>query len=391
MASDYYLLFKTAQAEFRAWNHAPTDIKDAILPIIELTRGRKNAKVGKEASDEQLRTLAGAYDFNKVVSSVVEAFSDCETAILDLTREDSLTSFEIESLAISDNGYAAWRAFTTGISTKFRALVPTLLINPSDEETPEQYKSNISGQLDWIMSDFSGAAYRVSVLLDTDFLFDLNWLSADVNRHIEQGKRFIVELDHEFIRPRTGILHAVRTSSLVDKILALIPKAEVVVLSTSFPKSIEELGDADHDTFPREEIFLYDQVRTTVAAPDSVYYGDYGSINPIRNDIIASGGWRPRIDFPTASSSTFYYREKRDVLGRTPEGKAIYSDYGKHYARVAKKVRTDPMFELISGSWGVEQIVAAAEVAVPSKSPSFWISVRMEIHLRQTVRWKRSA
>ena len=100
-------------------------------------------------------------------------------------------------------------------------------------------------------------------------------------------------------------------------------------------------------------------------------------------DVVARGGWRPRIDFPTSKKKTFYYREKRAV--RKVDGKDVFSDYGAHYVSVAKKVLASPLFEDIPTSWGVRQIRSASVGSPPSKAPSFWISVRMEIHLLQQI------
>tara|TARA_B100001971_G_C18140408_1_gene510073 strand:+ start:525 stop:701 length:177 start_codon:yes stop_codon:yes gene_type:complete len=52
---------------------------------------------------------------------------------------------------------------------------------------------------------------------------------------------------------------------------------------------------------------------------------------------------------------------------------------------VAKKVVSNSSFEDIPESWGVQQIKAAANGSPPGKAPSFWISVRMEIHMRQQI------
>ena len=113
----------------------------------------------------------------------------------------------------------------------------------------------------------------------------------------------------------------------------------------------------------------------------AISYGDYGSINPLRNDLVFTRGWRPRIDFPTSKNRIFYYREKR-----SKDKGGTYSSYGSHYVSVAKKVVGNGAFEDIPESWGVKQIKSAARGFPPGKSPSFWISVRMEIHMLQQIK-----
>lgn len=388
MASEYFLLFKTAQAEFRAWDALSPDAKRHVFPIVELTRGRKIPNSEKDRLGEGIdidkddwSSTEGIYNFWGNVTNVRDAFERSEHIVIDLTREEELTCFEIDALARSENGYEKWVEFLKGQKDNFRDLIPTLLINPSDGESEEDYKTNIGGQFDDLMREFSGVSYRGSVLLDPDFLYDLIILKDKINGHLDNGKRFWVELDHEFIRPRTGLLHAATTLGLIDRIHEIVPRAEIVILSTSFPRNIEELGDPEDDSFPLEEVFLYEEIAKNIKEDVAISYGDYGSINPLRNDLVFTRGWRPRIDFPTSKKRIFYYREKRNK-----DKHEKYSTYESHYISVAEKVVKNSLFEDIPESWGVKQIKYAASGAPPGKAPSFWISVRMEIHILQQIK-----
>lgn len=381
MASKYHLLFKTAQAEFRTWEKISATAKKHVFPIVELTRGRKKPKSGKGIPEDHWRTTPNIYDFTSVIERANTLFADSEQIILDLTREEQLSCYEIDTLASSSDGYQAWVNFISLQTDKYRDVIPTLIINPAENEDEDEYKSNLQAQLAELLKLATGAAYRASAALDPDFLYDLIVLKDSINEHIENGKQFWVLLDHEFIRPGTGILHASRTVPLIEKILELIPKVQIVCIATSFPKSIEDLGEPDHDSFPTEEVYLFEEISTQLGSDTACLYGDYGSINPIRNDLVGRGGWRPRIDFPTSTKKTFYYREKRSE-GRN----GVMTTYASHYVSVANKVIHDSLYEKITGSWGVKQIESAAAGAPPGKAPSFWISVRMEIHILQQLR-----
>lgn len=389
MGSEYHLLFKTAQAEFRAWAALPSAAKRHIRPIVELTRGRKiprseknRLEDGQDVEPENWATMEGIYAFSNNIAKVREAFEETEQVILDLTREEQLSCFEIDALFQSANGYENWIKFLNGEKKNFKNLIPTLLINPSEKESEDDYKKNISEQLDNLMQEFSGVAYRVSVRLDPEFLYDLKLLENRINTHLDDGKHFWIELDHEFIRPGTGIMHAAKTLGLIEKIIAILPRAKIVVLSTSFPRNVEELGGPENGSFPLEEEFLYEEIAKNTGDDTIVYYGDYGSINPLRNDLVfARGGWRPRIDFPTSKGRTYYYREKRTKIKED-----LLSTYASHYVSVAKKIAANSLFEDIPESWGVAQIKKAAAGTPPGKNPSFWISVRMEIHMLQEVK-----
>lgn len=382
MASEYFLLFKTAQAEFRAWDVLSSGAKEHVFPIVELTRGRKIPKSGEDIPEERWPLTEGIYDFDKNVTKVQDTFGECERVIIDLTREPGLTCFEIDALSKSDNGYERWVEFLREKKGNFRDLVPTLLANPSDEEGEEDYKTNIRNQLDSLMQEFSGVAYRASVLIDPEFLYDLIILEDKINGYLDNDKNFWIELDHEFVRPGMGLLHAARTLGVIEEIQKIVPRAQIIILSTSFPNSIEELGDPESDSFPMEEVSLFEEIERNLRPGTIVRYGDYGSINPVRNDqVFARGGWRPRIDFPTSKKRTYYFREKR-----IKDAKGVASSYASHYVSVANKVVDNSLFEEIPESWGVKQIKSAAAGSPPGKAPSFWISVRMEIHMLQQIK-----
>lgn len=374
MANEYFLLFKTAQAEMRCWKNFQNERKNEIVPIVELTRGRKKPGSGKGVPEEQWPEHPGIFDYQKNIDAVLELFRESTSLIVDITREPSLSCAELTEIASSDGAYQKWHDFCFELQKKgLDDLIPTILVNPSDGEGVDDYKENLKGQFDALASRFGAVSYRASVLYDTEFMYDIALLADDINLHMKDGGRFILIIDHEFIRTRTGLLHALRTSKIIQHVRSFVPKAEIVVLATSFPSNVTELGGEDEGAFRAEEVFLYDEIMRSINDNEGIYYGDYGSINPIRNDLVfARGGWRPRIDFPTKDRAFFYYREKRD--GGT---------YAPHYASVARNVISDAKYDPLPGSWGDKRIVEAAMGNVPSSSPSYWISVRMEIFLQR--------
>lgn len=370
----YYLLFKTAQAEFRAWKNIAVQYRKRIFPVVELTRGRKIRGSGAGIPEEIWFRTPGIYNFDANVRAVAEAFGDHPSISLDLTRETKLSCYEIEELTRSYGGYRAWVNFVAAVSPNFNKVSPVLIVNPEPDENEEMYIQNIEGQFDSFANQVDSITYRASVVEDVGFLVDIEILSSKINEFCGRGGEFIVILDHEFIRPGTGILHAARTLEFVRKITEIVPEATLVVMSTSFPKFIEDIGNPEHDTFPQEERFLYNEIIRNTNLPEKIRYGDYGSINPIRNDDIFTTAWRPRIDFPV-DGRTYYYREK----------KAKENSYSDHYVSVARKVVGDANYSPVPNSWGVKQVEAAAHGQPPGKSPGFWISVRMEIHIRRQI------
>ena len=220
-------------------------------------------------------------------------------------------------------------------------------------------------------------------------------LKGNIVESLGKGNKFYVILDHEYIRPLKGSLHADRTNEIIEKIKSEIPQASFISVATSFPKDVTDIGEDDFGNFPVEEMLLYDAIKLK---HKDVLYGDYGSINPIRNDeVIITQGWRPRIDFVSNLDQmhTYYYREQRREIGQKKvEDKKnggtklqkIRAPYAEHYASVAKSVVKHKTFQNLNFSWGCGEIQKASEGKVPSNAPSHWISVRMEIHMIQVLK-----
>lgn len=399
MSEDYFLLFKTADAEKRAWRNLAAKRRAALTPILELTRGRKlkgagKDKTGKPLSAEQLLQTSGVYGFEKNWQSSVELMKSCDRFFVDLTREPSLSCAEIEELGASANGYRRWTDFVVARKREGSNICPTLLVNPAASDDESTYVADLKAQLSVFMTEFKAIAYRVSIVEDEQFLFDLITLKAEIASFMAAGGEFFVLLDHEFVRPGNGAVHAKRTKQIIQSIYQQIGPVDVVVLATSFPKSVTEVGNEDHDRFRVEEMYLFDEVKK---AHRNVKYGDYGSINPTRNDeVIIANGWRPRIDFVSRHGglSTYYFRERRKVVGTEAvvvqgetKTKNVLAPYSIHYRSVANSViGFVPYYERLTSSWGHGEILSAAAGKVPSNSPSYWISVRMEIHIVQILK-----
>lgn len=399
VSKEYFLLFKTADAEKRAWKNLDHNRREAIFPIVELSRGRKirgkgKDKAGNNLTAERLIGEKDIYAFDKNFTSAFDLMSKCKNFFVDLTREPSLSCYEIEQLSDSSNGYQNWVQFVLDRKANYSSILPTLVVNPSEEEAVEEYLDNLSSQFIKFSKKFNAIAYRASILEDEDFLYDLHALKNKIEQFQRDGGEFYLFLDHEYIRPNNGDAHYQRTSQIISSILDEFPSLKIVILATSFPKSVTDIGDENHDIFRVEEMYLYKKIKKNY---DEVIYGDYGSINPIRNDeVVMARGWRPRIDFTSSVGelAVYYFREKRDVIGQSTvnvrgqsKKKNIYAPYSKHYSSVANKVIGFKFgYQDLKSSWGNDGIKAASMGRVPSNSPSYWISVRMEIHIIQILK-----
>ncbi|EEE37173.1 hypothetical protein RKLH11_1009 [Rhodobacteraceae bacterium KLH11] len=367
---NYHLLLKMGDAEIRAWKNLSSDRKRQISVHCEITRGRKKPNKDKLAPAE--------YNIGKQYWLIENEFHICQTCVVDITREPTLFSTETEDLGRSANGYHSWVSKVAELHEKNPTVRPTLIVNPTEGDSFDQFQSDLFAQFDSFSQKYDRISYRASVLHDEGFLDDIDLLSDRINEFCQGDCVFEVVLDFECLQPSTAPLHASYAAPIVRDIRAKIPKAVVVCLGTSFPKSVTAIGDEARDEFRLEEAHLYREINRTHNEP--VEYGDYGSINPIRNDFAPPVGihLRARVDFPT-DKGTIYYHRVAPRIDRVR--KVLLSARSAMYKAAAKNVVQDKEFSVIGDSWGFDKVEEAASKSPSGSSPNFWISVRMEMHI----------
>lgn len=366
----YHLLLKTGQAELRAWKNLSSSRKRAVSVHVELTRGRKKPNKDKSAPIE--------YNIERLFKCLEDDFQTCRECVVDLTREPLLASSETEALSSPQDGYSRWVGKIRELHAKNQSIRPTFLVNPTGEETFEQYEQALFQQFDSFAQEFDLIVYRVSVIHDADFLEDLKMLAERIQKFINDGNRFRVLLDFEYVQPSTAALHASYAVPIIRDLSDVVDGLEIVSVGTSFPKIITEIGDEDSDSFSLEEVRLNAELNRLQNI--EIFYGDYGSINPIRSDIAPPVGayMRPHVDFTTSDNKVFYHRIKPDV---DPKTKTLLSPRLRLYKEAAMLVANDERFTPVPDSWGYNMIVEASRSLPKNSSAEFWISVRMEIHI----------
>lgn len=152
----------------------------------------------------------------------------------------------------------------------------------------------------------------------------------------------------------------------VVEIKRLTHQASVACLSSSFPRSVvhPSYGGEDFGIFNAEEVTVHNLV-SKAPGLGNIIYGDYGSVHPVKYPS-RGGGWVPRIDFPLGDKF-MYYRVRRD---------------SGDYVTCAGNLVNDKRYHS-SPTWGDEQITSAAAGAPNGRSPSFWISVRINLHIHK--------
>lgn len=348
----YALLLKTGDSELRALSHFSNI--GSILPIIELTRGRKSKKdkVGQ---------------ISKRTERIKEIFKNDEI-ILDLTSDESLSNPEIDAFFSPTEGYRNWVEYLLGLENEkcFKKLIPSIIVNGTDENL----YTNLKLQAASFANNFNCMTYRCDIE-DDGCVGDID----AIKDYLNDCESYII-IDNGYIQPSEVAACARKSTEIIKQITGIVPRANIILTSTSFP---DKFPPEDNFTLPLSEITLYNNVSKSLSET-SIVYGDYGGINPIRNDgIIMARGWRPRIDIPLANS-VFYCRRRRSGL-----------EYSRTYSIVAQEAKNDSRFPRdMNDNWGVQQVLNAADGASPGSNPSFWISVRMNIHIEQQLRRLKS-
>lgn len=372
----YGLLLKTGDAEMRALGQLKENFHKDFLPIIEITRGRKLKGVNQWPIQGRLKKL-------------YEIFGGGEGICIDLTSSEQLSCDEIKELYDPNKGYEKWRKFTEKVEQEgaFFNIIPCILANFNDVNFVENY----SLQVKELLKKYPKVAYRSS--LKDDGCYDD---FSIIKPFLVEKEQLICIIDCEYITSGGWRSFSEKVIARINNTVNLLgDKVIFVICSTSFPNNVSEIGNDISDSFHLNEIDLFESVKANIDKEIPIIYGDYGSINPIRNDdITMARGWVPRIDVPL-SNLIFYYRERRGnkdeyasrfTLSGKSNGKTPKEDYSVVYTRVAKTVIKDKRFpnSLIT-NWGVNQILACASGASPGSNPSFWISVRMNIHIQQQI------
>lgn len=354
----YILIVRTAEAECRAIMSTSKTTLENVTPLIEITRGRK--KTIKPENDKSY----SIYPFENRLNKLKKSFKGQEV-IIDVTSDEALSSAETDQFFEYNEGYKNWVKFLISLKEEnvFSNIIPSLLLSFDDPD----FENNFVRQVKSLEKISGSLLYRSGIDYD-DCYEDIDIIM----RAKQPSTKLYVMLDCEYV-PQAML------SNVTEKTQARISNLrsaygldiDIIIVGTSFPNNVTEIGDTERDVFKISETFLYNDC---LKVDKNIIYGDYGSINPIRNDnIVMARGWIPRID--VALSDSYFYHKKRR------EG----NSYAETYKEVAKKVVNDSCFPTDLKCWGTEQIIKSQRTPV-SLIPSFWISVRMNIHIEQQIR-----
>ncbi len=359
----YILQLKTGDAELRSLKNIPIEIyaNNDLGLLVELTRGRKSKK--DEVGDLQKRITA------------LKSFLSPNTKIyFDVTSESSLSNSQIDDLFDISNGYENWQNLYGELYGYFPNSVPMIIVNDIDVDY-----SNFKSQALSFVQRYNRIGYKIypsvgeeTVKEELAILASLleKYSTAEISIFYDQGYILdgLVKIAEEQATSYLGI-----ASGLFSEFANM----SYILTSTSFPDSVTSLSGNMEGDIKCAEIALYNSVMEAMN-PLNIIYSDYGSITPKRNDDVAyyARGWTPRIDIPIANNERiYYYRMKKENR-----------DYADVYVDVAKRCVVDVRFPHQLSCWGCQTVQNAAIGMKPGATPSFWISVRMNIFIYQQLK-----
>jgi hypothetical protein len=355
----YVPIIKTGDAEMRGLEHLSEGVKSHITPLIELTRSRSTKKERRGNVFRRIERLTKAYGKRRI--------------ILDLTSIPELSNEQIQALLRSDNGYRNWVDFMVDLRKDLPDVIPIIQLKEDVDDVTE-IENRLKGQVRKLADTFEILSYRLSIM-DQAYQDDLRVIKKEIP---ELGNKMICVIDCDFIYRERGGVYATHAKDIVNNLVRLGVK-NIVLSATSFPQNPTEYGDDEQGEYNLEEITTFTHLQSeldyNIKKKVNLIYGDYACINPNRNDQRGGNPWIPRIDIPT-DTQVFYRRSRRN---RDVE------DYERAYTRVAQSIVRNENYRRIRARigpcWGIEQVELAAAGEPQGLAPSFWISVRMNIHI----------
>ncbi|MGP2522355.1 beta family protein [Pantoea ananatis] len=348
MPTNYYPILKTTIAEMRALKNLDAITWERFTPILELTKSRKS-KNNQEScvyrKIEEIKELVGTNEF-----------------ILDLTSIESLSNEQIESFQSDINGFENWCNFISVVRSNNMNVVPVLIAYPDSSLDDLLLESR------QLCTTVKKIALRIPVCEpDLDDLFltlrtfiRLNY--AEIGCLIFDGGYIFDEIID--ISPLLNIIYEFYSELPEDF------NGRIVFASSSFPASTLEkvTGDKFNNSFPLQTFPLFEKIVKGLKAlgvEKTIFFGDYACIHPNRNESKAYN-WIPRIDYPTANM-IYFSRNRREEGG--------YIECAKRIALLSH-FKTDTL-----KCWGMTEIKKTSAGDPGGKSPSYWISVRSNIHM----------
>lgn len=337
---EYVPALRTRDSELKGFENLSPLVRQLLLPVFELTRSRRS----KSNPDGSVL---------KTVERLVELMSG-SPFIVDVTSLESQGNAETADLLDPADSFRNWCNFLL-------AHLPASCI-PVVHLTDPFESIEFSTQRSRLEEKFRGIALRVPTSYD-----DAPQLADELRKNPKRGC-VVLLVDDGFVGQGLSLGATHRCSHVAALFSGLVDL--IAPLTSSFPSSVTEAsfggGDA-YGEFVLEEVAVSESMKAAGIGFTRIVHGDYGLIHP--NDFEGTvTNWVPRVDIPLDTTG-FYYRYRRPVGG---------------YALAAGLAVRDAKYHALH-CWGHDMVTKAAAGTPEGRSPSFWISVRVNFHLSRQV------
>lgn len=337
----YIPILKTTDAELRGIRELEDTVLASTLPLFELTKSRKTK-------------LEPFGNVEKSMLKIHDVMKD-KAFILDLTAHEDMSNYQIEHLQDETEGFKNWRDFLE--SHSYFNIFPVVHVVPDEIiETTRLVK--------WLSS-----RYKKYVLRINSHDVDSSLYIKAVLDGCPDPEKLILIIDVGFVLEGNYLEQLNQSTARCMEAIRDYEVKNIAVCSSSFPKSVKghtaECGDS-RGKFPRFEAKLVSE--TSEAVDCKLIYSDFASIHPKRYKV-DGGTWIPRVDSPI-DDLYIYTRFRREAGG---------------YVRAAKAMLDEPLYGGDLECWGNDEIQAAASEEPNGLSPSYWIAVRLNLHITREV------
>ena len=366
----YFPVLKTRPSEVSAYENLPEDIKDGILPIIEMT-GALGYTYPKNYKIENLRGTKRPGDISKKRKKIMDLVEN-RRFILDITDDESLKYYGLSEkegdLLDPSNGYKAWLSFLT-IDKKFKDLViPTIQFDTN-------YAMDVMRQMESLDKEFEYIAIKLPAFLSSPSKFDssivfndkiqavIDFISEQINI-----KKLILILDFGYVSSLSKYSNFIKQGlgSLGD----LSELKAVIPVSSSFPNFVVKAEKPIEIEENKISTLLKECIKT-----NNIYHGDFAAIHPTIYKM-GGGGWIPRIDYIVRDETTHQPIQYDYVRGTK-------RNTSSEYFSLAVQVALAPNYKPIQAEkiFGDNAIYLKTQQKAEGNAPSYWISVRSNLYM----------
>lgn len=373
----YFPILKTKPSEIRAYKELNEEVKNYILPIIEMT-GARSYTYPENHKNIELAGKKRPGDINKKRKTILDMVGN-NKFILDITDDESLHYDGIEQLQQSDNGYDAWLKFLLA-DEKFKTqVIPTIQFDINDLENTFLQVKNLSKEFYYLALKLPGFIFESDEYNDSR-LYDLKNVVANdelqsiidtINEFIGEKERLIVIVDFGYIKDFDEYKECI--SNGISKIVDISNIKALLFSSSSFPSYVKPI---EENEMPVQELKLFNFCRNVLEKNNKILHSDFASIHPVQYKT-SGGGWIPRIDYIYQKDLDLTYCYKRAASSEK------YKNDSDEYKPLARKVISANNYEPITSRqvWGDIRISAKAKDDEEGKAPSYWIAVRANLYM----------